>query len=45
MRASLGALVPGAADETLLVGVAHGYFIVDGLDVRLTPDDILVAYQ
>lgn len=38
------ALVPGATDETLLVGVSRNGFGVDGLDVRLTPDDIVAAF-
>ena len=37
------ALVPGASDETLLVGVSRNGFGVDGLDVRLTPEDIVAA--
>jgi len=37
------ALIPGATDETLLVGVSRGGFAVEGLDVRLTPEDILEA--
>ncbi len=35
------ALVPGADDDTLLVGVSRGGFAVEGLDVRLTPDDLV----
>ncbi len=38
------ALVPGATDETLLVGVSRNGFAVDGLDVRLTPDDLIAAF-
>ncbi|MGH2833685.1 MAG: ATP-binding protein [Solirubrobacteraceae bacterium] len=38
------ALIPGATDDTLLVGVSRGGFSVDGLDVRLTPDDIVKAF-
>jgi hypothetical protein len=37
------ALVPGATDETLLIGVSRKGFAVDGLDVRLTPADIVAA--
>jgi AAA+ ATPase superfamily predicted ATPase len=37
------ALIPGATDETLLVGVSRSGFEVDGLDVRLTPEDIVAA--
>jgi uncharacterized protein len=37
------ALIPGATDETLLVGVSRGGFGVDGLDIRLTPEDIVQA--
>jgi AAA+ ATPase superfamily predicted ATPase len=39
------ALVPGAADETLLVGVSRNGFAVDGLDVRMTPEDLLSAFK
>ncbi len=39
------ALIPGATEETLLVGVSRGGFSVDGLDVRLTPEDILAAFD
>jgi AAA+ ATPase superfamily predicted ATPase len=38
------ALVPGATDDTLLVGVSRAGFGVDGLDVRLTPEDIVGAF-
>jgi uncharacterized protein len=38
------ALIPGATDETLLVGVSRNGFGVDGLDVRLTHDDIVTAF-
>jgi len=38
------ALVPGATDETLLVGVSRNGFAVDGLDVRLTPEEIVSAF-
>ncbi|HSZ14215.1 MAG TPA: ATP-binding protein [Solirubrobacteraceae bacterium] len=38
------ALVPGATDDTLLVGVSRSGFSVDGLDVRLSPEDILGAF-
>ena len=37
------ALIPGATDETLLVGVSRSGFGVDGLDLRLTPEDIVQA--
>lgn len=37
------ALIPGATNETLLVGVSRSGFGVDGLDVRLTPEDIVQA--
>jgi len=39
------ALVPGATDETLLVGVSRSGFSVDGLDVRLSPEDIVAAFS
>lgn len=39
------ALVPGATDETLLVGVSRNGFGVDGLDVRLTPEEIVGAFD
>jgi AAA+ ATPase superfamily predicted ATPase len=38
------ALTPGATEETLLVGVSRGGFGVDGLDVRLSAEDILAAF-
>jgi hypothetical protein len=38
------ALVPGAADETFLVGVSRNGFGVEGLDVCLTPEDIVAAF-
>jgi uncharacterized protein len=37
------ALIPGANDDTLLLGVSRHGFSVDGLDVRLTPEEILAA--
>ncbi len=37
------ALIPGASDETLLVGVSRNGFAVEGLDVRLGPEDIVEA--
>jgi hypothetical protein len=37
------ALIPGASDDTLLVGVSRSGFAVDGLDLCLTPEDILAA--
>jgi uncharacterized protein len=37
------ALVPGADDDTLLVGLSRGGFAVEGLDVRLTPEDLIAA--
>jgi AAA+ ATPase superfamily predicted ATPase len=39
------ALLPGASDETLLVGVSRSGFSVDGLDVRLSPEDIVAAFS
>lgn len=36
-------LVPGADQKTLLVGVSRSGFDVEGLDVRLTPDDLVSA--
>ncbi len=38
------ALIPGATEETLLVGVSRSGFGVDGLDVRLSAEDILAAF-
>ncbi len=37
------ALVPGATDDTLLLGVSRNGFTVDGLDIRLTAEDIVAA--
>jgi AAA+ ATPase superfamily predicted ATPase len=37
------ALIPGATDETLLVGVSRSGFSVEGLDLRLSPEDIVAA--
>jgi AAA+ ATPase superfamily predicted ATPase len=39
------ALIPGATEETLLVGVSRSGFGVDGLDVRLSAEDILAAFS
>jgi uncharacterized protein len=39
------AFLPGATDETLLVGVSRKGFGVDGLDVRLSPTDIIAAFE
>ena len=39
------ALVPGADDDTLLVGVSRSGFAADGLDVRLTPEEVLAAFE
>ncbi len=39
------AQIPGASDTTLLIGVSRHGFSVDGLDVRLTPEDILAAFR
>jgi uncharacterized protein len=39
------ALIPGATDETLLVGVSRSGFSVDGLDLRLSPEDIVAAFS
>jgi AAA+ ATPase superfamily predicted ATPase len=39
------ALIPGASDGTLLVGVSGSGFSVDGLDVRLSPEDIVAAFR
>jgi uncharacterized protein len=36
-------LIPGAGDDTLLIGVSRAGFAADGLDVRLAPDDIVGA--
>lgn len=38
------ALIPGATPQTLLVGVSRSGFGVDGVDVRLTPEDIIEAF-
>jgi hypothetical protein len=38
------ALVPGADERTLLVGVSRTGFAASGLDVALTPDDLLAAF-
>jgi AAA+ ATPase superfamily predicted ATPase len=38
------ALIPGASEETLLVGVSRNGFAVNGLDVRLTPEDLIAAF-
>ena len=38
------ALVPGASEKTLLVGVSRSGFDVDGLDVRLSPEDLLAGF-
>lgn len=35
------AQIPGADDDTLLVGVSRSGFNVEGLDVQLTPEDLL----
>jgi uncharacterized protein len=37
------AFLPGATDETLLVGVSRNGFTASGLDVRLTAEDIVAA--
>jgi uncharacterized protein len=37
------ALVPGATDDTLLVGVSRGGARVDGFDVHLGPEDIVAT--
>jgi len=37
------ALIPGATDATLLVGVSRSGFAVDGLDVELSLEDLLAA--
>lgn len=39
------ALVPGATDESLLVGVSRNGFAVDGLDVQLTAQDVVAAFD
>lgn len=38
------ALVPGADEETRLIGVSRGGFSVEDLDVRLTPEDLLASH-
>jgi AAA+ ATPase superfamily predicted ATPase len=37
--------VPGAASESLLIGVSRTGFSTDGLDTALTADDIVAAYR
>jgi uncharacterized protein len=39
------ARVPGAGEQTLLIGVSRNGFAVDGLDVGLTPEDVLSAFS
>jgi uncharacterized protein len=39
------AFVPGATDATLLVGISRSGFAVSGLDVELTPEDLLAAFS
>jgi AAA+ ATPase superfamily predicted ATPase len=39
------AFVPGATDATLLVGISRSGFAVSGLDVELTPEDLLPLSQ
>lgn len=39
------ALVPGATDDTLMVGVSRNGFAIDGLDVRVSPEDLLAAFD
>ena len=36
--------MPGASEKTLLVGVSRSGFDVDGLDVRLNPEDLLAGF-
>jgi uncharacterized protein len=36
--------IPGASDQTLMIGVSRNGFDVDGLDVRLTPEDLIAAF-
>ena len=36
--------IPGADEQTLLVGVSRSGFDLDGLDVRLTPGDLIAAF-
>jgi hypothetical protein len=35
----------GADEQTLLVGVSRAGFSVDGLDVRLGPDDLVASFR
>lgn len=37
-------LVPGAGEKTLLVGVSRSGFATSGLDIALTPDDLLAGF-
>jgi hypothetical protein len=37
------AVLPGATDETLLIGVSRNGFDLDGLDVRLSAEEIVAA--
>lgn len=37
------ALIPGANDRTLLIGVSRNGFDANGLDTQLTPEDIVAA--
>jgi uncharacterized protein len=37
--------IPGTDDDTLLVGVSRHGFTVGGLDVQLTPEDLLGAFE
>jgi AAA+ ATPase superfamily predicted ATPase len=39
------AAIPGAGEQTLLVGVSRNGFAASGLDVALTPDDLLAAFD
>lgn len=43
--AAARALVPGAGEDTLLVGVSRNAFAAGELDVALTPADLLTAFQ
>jgi uncharacterized protein len=36
--------IPGANEQTLLIGVSRSGFDLDGLDVRLIPDDLIAAF-
>ncbi len=38
-------LVPGAGEKTRLVGVSRNGFAADGLDIRLTPEDLVSAFS